>query len=263
VTAHLDVAAPAVPRSPVQNFQALTEYRDAGLRLRIPQVLAEIHQHRQWEDLGYATFEEACDGYLGGWRLAFPPAERREVVADLTGQGMSTRAIASTLGVSKDTVQRDQTKAGVSGETPAEVRGNDGKTYTRTTTITDPAPPADPYAGWSRDELDALEDVRAGRSVVVNMQTGAVLGPRLWAWAQANGHAVRIDRRTEWGNPFEIPGDGDRATVIANYAEHYLPNKPSLLAALPELRGKVLGCWCAPLACHGHALLAEVSRWPS
>jgi len=253
----LDVFAPAVPRSPVQNFQTLAQYRDTGLRLRIPQVLAEIHQHRQWEDLGYASFEEACDDYLGGWRLAFPPTERREVVADLTGQGMSTRAIASTLGVSKSTVADDQ-KAGVQSRTP-EVRGNDGKTYTRKTTITDPAPPADPYAGWSRDELDALEDFQAGRSVVVNMQTGAALGPRLWAWAEANGHAVRIDRRTKWGNPFEIPDDGDRATVIANYVAHFLPNKPSLLAALPELRGKILGCWCAPLACHGHALLAEVN----
>ena len=28
-----------------------------------------------------------------------------------------------------------------------------------------------------------------------------------------------------------------------------------LLAALPELQGKVLGCWCAPLPCHGDVLV--------
>ena len=27
------------------------------------------------------------------------------------------------------------------------------------------------------------------------------------------------------------------------------------MAALPELRGKDLVCWCAPLACHGDLLL--------
>ena len=30
--------------------------------------------------------------------------------------------------------------------------------------------------------------------------------------------------------------------------------QPALLAALPELRGKRLGCWCAPQACHGDVL---------
>jgi hypothetical protein len=73
-------------------------------------------------------------------------------------------------------------------------------------------------------------------------------------WAQAEGLFVPVDRRTEWGNPFEMPHDGDRVTVIRNYAEHYLPHKRSLLARLPELRGKALGCWCAPNACHGDVL---------
>jgi hypothetical protein len=73
-------------------------------------------------------------------------------------------------------------------------------------------------------------------------------------WAQADGRLVSVDRRTEWGNPFELPHDGDRETVIRNYAEHYLPNKPSLLSRLHELRGKALACWCAPDPCHGDVL---------
>lgn len=66
---------------------------------------------------------------------------------------------------------------------------------------------------------------------------------------------VRIDRKTKWGNPFVIGVDGDRATVIAKYRE-YISLRPDLQDdARIELRGKTLGCWCAPLACHGDILL--------
>ena len=64
---------------------------------------------------------------------------------------------------------------------------------------------------------------------------------------------VRIDRRTPWGNPFVIGRDGDRAAVIAKYRAWIL-TQPQLLARLIELRGKRLGCWCAPLPCHGDVL---------
>jgi len=74
--------------------------------------------------------------------------------------------------------------------------------------------------------------------------------------------AVRIDRRTKWGNPFVIGQHGDRASVIARY-EARLRTRPDLLKALSELRGKDLVCWCAPLPCHGDVLLrmAEEALW--
>ena len=56
---------------------------------------------------------------------------------------------------------------------------------------------------------------------------------------------IRIDRRTKWGNPFKEGRDGTRDEVIAKY-EAWIKTQPALMAALPELRGKVLGCWCAP-----------------
>jgi hypothetical protein len=64
---------------------------------------------------------------------------------------------------------------------------------------------------------------------------------------------VYIGRPSKWGNPFEIGRDGDRETVIKKYRE-WIQTRPDLLAALPELKGKVLGCWCAPRACHGDVL---------
>jgi hypothetical protein len=64
---------------------------------------------------------------------------------------------------------------------------------------------------------------------------------------------VRIDRESKWGNPFKIGPDGDRVAVIAKY-EKWLKTQPELMRALPELKGKRLGCWCAPNLCHGDVL---------
>jgi hypothetical protein len=66
--------------------------------------------------------------------------------------------------------------------------------------------------------------------------------------------AVYIGRPSKWGNPFIIGKHGSRAEVVAKYRAHLLRN-PGLMAALPELRGKDLVCWCAPEACHGDVLL--------
>ena len=61
-------------------------------------------------------------------------------------------------------------------------------------------------------------------------------------------------RGSVWGNPYRMGEDGDRQTVIRKYRE-YLHSNPSLMAKLPELKGKTLGCWCAPEACHGDVLV--------
>jgi hypothetical protein len=57
-----------------------------------------------------------------------------------------------------------------------------------------------------------------------------------------------------WGNPFKSGRDGTRAEVIEMY-ECWLLTQPKLLRRLPELRGRELGCWCAPKACHGDVLV--------
>ena len=61
---------------------------------------------------------------------------------------------------------------------------------------------------------------------------------------------VLIDRTTRWGNPFVIGRDGNRLEVISKYGE-WLDTQPELLALLPTLRGKILGCHCSPDPCHG------------
>jgi len=63
----------------------------------------------------------------------------------------------------------------------------------------------------------------------------------------------------KWGNPFVIGKDGDRDDVVIKY-EQWLLSQPDLIRdAKAELEGKILGCWCAPLPCHGH-FLAQIAN---
>lgn len=64
---------------------------------------------------------------------------------------------------------------------------------------------------------------------------------------------VYIGRPSKWGNPFVIGKDGSRKQVIELYRE-YIMNNRTLMEALPELKGKRLGCFCSPKACHGDVL---------
>lgn len=62
-----------------------------------------------------------------------------------------------------------------------------------------------------------------------------------------------IGRPSPFGNPFVIGRDGSRDDVVRKYAEWVIA-QPALMARLPELAGRTLVCWCAPLPCHGHVL---------
>ncbi len=69
------------------------------------------------------------------------------------------------------------------------------------------------------------------------------------------GRPMRGYRDEGWGNPFKIGRDGTRAQVIAKHRAWFM-DQPELQArARRELPGKILGCFCAPLPCHGDVLL--------
>lgn len=61
-----------------------------------------------------------------------------------------------------------------------------------------------------------------------------------------------------WHNPFHIGPDGSREQVIDKFRA-YLLTHPDLMERIPLLRGKILGCWCQPSACHGD-VLAEMAN---
>lgn len=70
---------------------------------------------------------------------------------------------------------------------------------------------------------------------------------------------IYIGRPSPWGNPFTIGKDGTREEVINKYRE-WIYTQPELLAHVPELKGKTLGCWCAPQACHGDVLIELIEE---
>jgi hypothetical protein len=75
---------------------------------------------------------------------------------------------------------------------------------------------------------------------------------------------IYIGRGSKWGNPFRIGNHrtGTRQAVIARYRAFLMaPEQKWLMDSLHELKGRRLGCYCAPEACHGH-VLAELADAP-
>lgn len=70
-------------------------------------------------------------------------------------------------------------------------------------------------------------------------------------------------RASEFANPFKIGKDGTREEVLEKYSVYMkerLGKQPALLEKLVGLRGKRLGCWCAPEPCHANILLVLIEE---
>jgi hypothetical protein len=77
---------------------------------------------------------------------------------------------------------------------------------------------------------------------------------------------VYIGRGSKWGNVFAYKRGtiarfmvDTREEAIECY-EAWIREQPELMAALPELVGKTLGCWCWPKRCHGDVLIKLVNE---
>ena len=70
---------------------------------------------------------------------------------------------------------------------------------------------------------------------------------------------VYIGRGSLWGNPFIIGTHGTRDEVIKKYEEYLLKND-DLIVSLKKLKGKRLGCFCAPKKCHGDVLIKYINE---
>jgi hypothetical protein len=80
--------------------------------------------------LGYRSWTEYVSAEFAGCSLRLDREDRRELVALLAGEGMSTRAIAPIIGTSEGTVRNDL--AGAQDYAPDhKVTGIDGKMYSR------------------------------------------------------------------------------------------------------------------------------------
>lgn len=80
---------------------------------------------RVWIALAYDNWAEWCECELGGLKL--PAPKRRQVVAELAGEGMSNRAIADAIGSSEPTVRRDLGATASFDAVDRKTLGQDGR----------------------------------------------------------------------------------------------------------------------------------------
>jgi len=74
---------------------------------------------------------------------------------------------------------------------------------------------------------------------------------------QKQEYDIYIGHGTIWGNPFIIGKDGTRKEVIDKY-RIYASTNQKIIDSLPDLKDKVLGCWCKPKPCHGDVLIEMI-----
>lgn len=65
-------------------------------------------------------------------------------------------------------------------------------------------------------------------------------------------------KKSPWANKYTVKEHG-RDGALEKYKEELL-RKPELMKELHTLKGKNLGCWCAPQPCHGDILLELISQ---
>ncbi|MEU8264935.1 hypothetical protein AB0C02_30515 [Micromonospora sp. NPDC048999] len=184
--------------------------------LETVQEIALAWERRDWAVLGYATWEAYVDTEFGAARLRLPEVHRRQAVTALRLVGMSTRAIGTALGISKDTAAR--ALASVADETdalPATVQSLDGRSRPATRPKPTPAPAA------------AIEE-----------QHGPEVGERVWIAAarrgiQAHGlrstTSTRCSRSTRTG--LTLPAEQASERHAATWCRTCWPDQTTRFAA--------------------------------
>lgn len=108
--------------------------------------------------------------------------------------------------------------------------------------------------------LDRVSPLEAGRETPGSAVPGRVVHCKREAFE------VYIGRPSKFGNPWRVTNEASRPRAIGqfeSYARERVAMQPEFAESVKALHGKVLGCWCAPKACHGDVLLklaAELSH---
>jgi DNA-binding NarL/FixJ family response regulator len=63
-------------------------------------------RNKAWLTYGHTNWDTYCENEIGG-RIMLTPAERKRAVAQMSDEGMSTRAIGKALGAHHSTVEAD------------------------------------------------------------------------------------------------------------------------------------------------------------
>jgi polyhydroxyalkanoate synthesis regulator phasin len=222
----------------------------------------ELDRRKGWKALGYRSFTACC-------MAEFPELHERTIrrqlyaaqVEDTLKKELGPNG-PKTLGSTPEahlrplvSVKNDEETLVAAYEKAQEIADEENKGKLTEAIVTRAVEEVKPEYEWSKSELERKAIAEAGGTVVANMHQDS--DRALLHWAKSTNRFTRIDRSSDWGNPFEMPADGDRDTVCDSY-EIFFPRKFSLHCRLDELRGKVLGCWCYPQRCHGDYLVNKV-----
>ena len=84
-------------------------------------------------------------------------------------------------------------------------------------------------------------------------------------FVEEDGKKERFPKKgSNFCNPFVVGKHGTREEVISKYKtyiEARIKSEPQLEEELKSLKGKKLGCWCHPEACHGDVLLEILKKY--
>lgn len=61
-----------------------------------------------------------------------------------------------------------------------------------------------------------------------------------------------------FGNPFKLDDESKRVEVLKKYEQYFydrLEKDPEFKARVHTLKGRILGCFCKPLLCHGDIIV--------
>jgi len=224
----------------------------------------DLDQRKGWKALGYRSFTACCmeefpELHERTIRKQLHAAQVEETLKRELGPGgpksigdIPEKHLRPLVSVKNDdeTLVAAYTKA-------QEIAKDENQGKLTEAIVTRAVEQVRPEYEWSESELDRRQIVENGGTVVANMHQET--DRALIHWAKTTGRFARIDRNSDWGNPFEIPNDGDRDTVCDSY-EIFFPRKFSLHSRLDELKGKVLGCWCFPQRCHGDFLVEAAKK---
>jgi hypothetical protein len=221
----------------------------------------DLDRRKGWKALGYRSFTACCmeefpELHERTIRKQLNAAQVEAKLKELGPIGPNTPELPEThlrplVSVKND----DETLVAAFGRAQEIAKEENGGRLSETI-VTRAVEQVRPEYEWSESELDRRSIVENGGTVVANMHQET--DRALIHWAKTTGRFARIDRNSDWGNPFEMPADGDRDTVCDSY-EIFFPRKFSLQNRLDELKGKVLGCWCYPQRCHGDYLTSKIN----
>lgn len=258
--AHVEELALASEMTAAEARQAVDDIKRGinTVRARI----YDLDRRKGWKALGYRSFTACC-------MEEFPELHERTIRQQLAAAKVETSlkelgAIAPNTAELPETHLRPLVSVKNDNETLVAAyskaqqiakKENDGKLTQAI--VTRAVEAVKPEYEWTEDELDRRATVEAGGTVVANLHQDT--DRALLAWARSSDRFERIDRNSDWGNPFELGPDGDRDTVCDSF-EIYFGRKFSLHDRVLGLKGKVLGCWCYPERCHGDHLISLIDQ---